>query len=115
MITLIKATDKISATELGTPVQANQPQGEPVAMIRSIESREAPSAGVWECSPGKWRRAVKNAEFSHFVKGRCKFHPDNGQTLEIAAGDAIYFPANTTGTWEVIETVRKTYVLMPMV
>lgn len=114
MITLIKATDKISASDLGTPVAANQPQGQPIAMIRSKEFHEVPSAGVWECSPGRWRRAVKNADFSHFVKGRCKFHPDQGDVLEISAGDAVYFPANTTGTWEVIETVRKTYFLMPM-
>ena len=33
--------------------------------------------------------------------------------LEIHAGDAVYMPANTTGVWDVIETVRKTWILLP--
>jgi hypothetical protein len=114
MITLIKAPIAISAKELGEPFKANEPQGEPIAMICSKDFREAPDAGVWECTPGKWRRAVKNAEFAHFIAGRCKFHHDGGETIEINAGDAVYFPANTKGTWEVIETVRKTYFLVPI-
>ena len=32
---------------------------------------------------------------------------------QIAAGDAVYMPANTTGVWEVFETVRKTWILLP--
>jgi len=114
MITLIKAAQQVPSAELGEPFKANAPQGEPVAMIRSKDWREGPDAGVWECTPGKWRRAIKNAEFAHFVSGRCRFHPDQGAAIDINGGDAVYFPANTTGTWEVIETVRKTYFLVPM-
>lgn len=113
-LTHIKAADRLASAELGDAVRANEPQGEPVAMIRSKDWREVPDAGVWECTPGTWKRAVKNAEFAHFVKGRCEFHHEDGTVLEIAAGDAVYFPANTRGTWNVIETVRKTYFLLPM-
>jgi hypothetical protein len=114
MITQIKAPHLIPAPELGEAVAANEPQGAPVAMIRSRDFHEAPDAGVWECTPGTWRRAIRNAEFAHFVAGRCRFHADSGETLDIRAGDAVYFPAHTTGTWEIIETVRKTYFLVPM-
>ena len=113
-MTLIKGSDRLTTAELGDAVSANEPQGSPIAMIRSKEFREGPDAGVWECTPGKWKRAVKNAEFSHFVKGRCEFHHEDGTVLQILAGDAVYFPAHTRGTWNVIETVRKTYFLMPM-
>ena len=114
VLTHIKAAAGIPAADLGDQIPANAPEGVPVAMIRSRDFSEGPSAGVWECTPGRWRRAVKNEEFAHFVKGRCRFLHENGEVIEIAAGDAVHFPANTRGIWDVTETVRKTYFLVPL-
>ena len=111
-LTLIKAAHAMPAQDLVDRGPANQPQGEPVAHIRSKSLHDAPNCGVWECTPGKWRRAVTQAEFSHFVTGRCRFHADTGETLDIEAGDAVLFPPNTQGTWEIIETVRKNYLIL---
>ena len=111
-LTLIKAAHAMPAQDLVDRGPANQPQGEPVACIRSKSLHDAPNCGVWECTPGKWRRAVTQAEFSHFVTGRCRFHADTGETLDIEAGDAVLFPPNTQGTWEIIETVRKNYLIL---
>ena len=111
-LTLIKAAHAMLPEELADRGPANQPQGEPVARIRSKSLHEQPNCGVWECSPGKWRRAVTQAEFSHFVAGKCRFHADSGETLDIEASDAVLFPPNTLGTWEVIETVRKNYLIL---
>ena len=111
-LTLIKAAHAMPAQDLVDRGAANQPQGEPVAHIRSKSLHDQPNCGVWECTPGKWRRAVTRAEFSHFVTGRCRFHADTGETLDIEAGDAVLFPPNTLGTWEIIETVRKNYLIL---
>ena len=111
-LTLIKGVSSIPSSALEDQGPVVQPVGEPIARIRSRSDHEGPDIGVWECSPGRWRRQVKSAEFSHFVSGRCVFHADSGERLEIAAGDAVIFPANTTGTWEIIETVRKIYVML---
>jgi uncharacterized cupin superfamily protein len=54
---------------------------------------------------------VKEAEFAHFLAGRCTFIADDGQRLEIAAGDTTYWPANSMGVWDVHETVRKVYII----
>jgi uncharacterized cupin superfamily protein len=92
------------------------PIGEPVAQLRGIsptEKGKEPDFGIWECTPGKWQRQIRNAEFAHFVAGRCTFHAETGQVIEISAGDALYFPANSMGVWEIHETVRKTYILLP--
>ena len=83
----------------------------PRGQFRWIRGEELLQA--YESSPGKFRRQIKNAEFCHFIAGRCVFHADSGERLDIRAGDAVFFPANTTGTWEVIETARKTYILLP--
>ena len=111
-LTIIKAPQKLASHELDDRGPAGLPVGEPVAHLRSTVRHQAPKCGVWESSPGKFRRQVKEAEFSHFIAGRCKFHPDSGTTLDIEPGDAVFFPANTQGTWEIIETTRKTFIIL---
>lgn len=102
-------------TPLSAPVPVAVPLGEPLAATRvhAVERPDGVEAGVWECSPGRWRRQIMQAEFCHFIQGRCRFIPDQGTAIDIAAGDALYFPANSSGVWEVLETVRKSYVLLP--
>jgi uncharacterized cupin superfamily protein len=65
--------------------------------------------GTWEATPGRFARAVVNAEFSHFIAGRATFVTEDGQTFEFRAGDAAYFPPLTRGIWTIHETLRKTY------
>ena len=112
-LTHIKAAAKIPSSEIESFGAVKEPVGTPVASVRATSFQEQPDTGVWECTVGKWRRQVKNAEFCHFVAGHCRFHADSGEVLEIRAGDSVFFPPNTTGTWEIIETARKTYVLLP--
>ena len=111
-LTIIKAARDIPASKLEPRGQVVEPIGSPVASILSSSFHTEPDIGVWECSIGKWRRQVKNAEFCYFLAGRCIFHADSGRTIHINAGDVVFFPPNTAGTWEVIETIRKTYVLL---
>jgi len=90
------------------------PIGHPVVELKCFVAAELTDkhveTGVWEASPGRWRRQIIQAELSHFIAGRCTFLPDDGPPLEIQAGDAVFFPPNSLGTWHVHETVRKTYV-----
>ncbi len=89
--------------------------GPAVATVRGLSSFAMPdgsNGGVWECTPGRWRRQVMQAEFAHFVSGQGWFHPDGGQPFEIRPGDAVFFFPNTKGTWEITETLRKTYVII---
>ena len=34
-----------------------------------------------------------------------------GEPVEIKGGDVLFFPENSKGTWEIIETVRKAYLI----
>ncbi|MFY1055059.1 cupin domain-containing protein [Ectopseudomonas khazarica] len=90
------------------------PLSEPVAVASttSVERSDGVETGVWECTPGRWRRQIVQQEFCHFIAGRCTFTPDGGAPIEIAAGDALMLPANTLGIWDIQETLRKTYVLI---
>jgi uncharacterized cupin superfamily protein len=108
---LIPKVSKMSLSDVG-PVSV--PIGEPVAHLKCFEAvvlkENQVEAGVWECSPGVWRRQVLLAELCHFVSGHAFFTPEGGEQFEIKAGDAVLFPPNSRGVWDVRETVRKSYV-----
>lgn len=110
-ITHFKNTDS-AVLDSSNPVAV--PLGEPVAVTSAtcMERSDGVETGIWGCTPGRWRRQIVQQEFCHFIKGRCTFTPDGGQPLFIKAGDALMLPANSTGTWDIQETVRKTYVLI---
>ena len=67
--------------------------------------------GIWECTPGQFRRSVAGAEVMYILTGACTFTPEGGEPHEIRAGDTLFFPSNTHGVWDIRETVRKVYVV----
>ncbi|MDH4869295.1 cupin domain-containing protein [Pseudomonas sp. BN515] len=109
--TLLKNTHDLPLSE-PTPVAV--PVGEPVphTRVHSVERTDQVETGVWECSPGRFRRQIIEQEFCHFTHGSCTFTPDGGEPIEIKAGDALLLPANSLGVWDVKETLRKTYVII---
>ncbi|MFB4249895.1 cupin domain-containing protein [Pseudomonas idahonensis] len=110
-ITQFKHTATVTLDE-SAPVAV--PLGTPVAVtsVTAVERNDGVETGIWECTPGRWRRQIVAQEFCHFIQGRCIFTPDHGEPLHIEAGDALMLPANSTGIWDIQETVRKTYVLI---
>lgn len=114
---VLRASVNLPIDDLDSISPVSRPIGEPVSIMRSRvafkSSTDATSTGVWECSPGKWRRQVAEAEFSTFLSGRCTFTPDGGQAIVLEAGDSVYFHPNMNGEWNIIETVRKAYVILP--
>ncbi|MFJ7108381.1 cupin domain-containing protein [Pseudomonas sp. NPDC098740] len=110
-ITQFKNTASLKLEE-SNPVAV--PLGLPVAVASttSVERDDGVETGVWECTPGRWRRQIVAQEFCHFIQGRCTFTPDDGETLHIEAGDALMLSANSLGIWDIQETVRKTYALI---
>src|ERR1700742_3986946 len=68
--------------------------------------------GIWECSPGRWQRTIMEEEFAHFISGSARFIPEEGDPIELKAGDTIWFPANSRGVWDIPENVRKVYVVI---
>ncbi len=66
-------------------------------------------SGIWELKPGKWRCVFTESEFCQILSGVLVVTGDDGQTATYRAGDGFVCPAGFTGTWEVIETVRKHY------
>ena len=72
------------------------------------------SRGVWQCEPGSWniQFAANKEEFFCVIEGRVRLHQTDGRTVDIAAGEAAVIPAGFVGRFEVIESVKKYYVVL---
>lgn len=71
----------------------------------------SPEAGLWECTPGIWECRVARDEFCHFLSGHCVYTHDAGERTEIRGGDTAFFPAGWSGRCQVLQTVRKVYMI----
>lgn len=72
------------------------------------------SAGVWACEPGAWQIAFAEGkdEFFTVISGRLRISDSAGQASEFGPGDAGVIPAGFTGTFRVLESVRKYFVVV---
>jgi uncharacterized cupin superfamily protein len=110
----IERPSKLAATAFETFVPPPV-GGLPRPTLGSVQSWGAADGGVetgtWEATPGTFARAIINAEFCHFIRGRATFVTEEGRRFQFEAGDAAYFPPRTRGTWTIHETLRKTYCI----
>ena len=72
------------------------------------------STGVWRCEPGHWRIAFGPTEREVFtvLQGRCRVHAASGGMQEAGPGQAIHISPGFEGSFEVLETVTKVYVIV---
>lgn len=115
-IRIIKQSKDLQGLEAQGPV--GRPLGEAVAQMCGVDVALAGAGsndcGIWECTPGRFRRQIDNAEVMHILSGACTFTPEGGEPLQIAAGDTLFFPSHTVGVWEISETLRKVYVVFAL-
>ncbi|MBE9609425.1 cupin domain-containing protein [Chitinilyticum piscinae] len=74
---------------------------------------QAFSCGIWACEPGHWRIrfAANKHEFFCVISGKVRLHAESGQLTEVGPGDAAVIPAGFIGSFEVVEAVRKYFVV----
>lgn len=99
------------APETSRPDAAKVLAGDPVFTTWSIEEREGLFCGLWECTPGKWRIAYDEWEYCRILSGVSILTEDGQPPVTIRAGDSFMIRPGFTGTWEVLETTRKDYVI----
>lgn len=68
------------------------------------------SAGVWECTKGRFRITYPMDEIATLLKGRLVITDESGAN-PLGPGDSFFVAAGETLTWEIVETVRKSYFL----
>ena len=88
-------------------------KGNPVAkgtiLIQSEDKKM--SSGVWECSPGEFSWIFVWDEFARLSEGEVKIEEEGGKVHHLKARDLVHFAVGMKTRWQVIRTVRKTFVL----
>ncbi|TIQ30597.1 MAG: cupin domain-containing protein [Mesorhizobium sp.] len=98
--------------EAGAPAPDRVISGDPKFRTWNVEARDGGLyAGIWEATPGKWRIVYDEWEFCHILAGVSVIAEDNGEARTVKAGDCFVLRPGFTGTWEVLETTRKEYVI----
>jgi uncharacterized cupin superfamily protein len=65
------------------------------------------TSGVWESTPGRWTIVYDKWEFLRVIEGRGVVRGNDGSVLSLAPGTTAIIRPGFTGTWEVLETMRK--------
>jgi uncharacterized cupin superfamily protein len=66
---------------------------------------------VWESTPGSWRIVYDEWESCTLLSGQSVVTSDDGVSVTLRAGDTLILEPGFTGSWTVVETTRKTYVI----
>lgn len=86
--------------------------GDPKFRAWNLEDRDGKLfAGVWEATPGKWRISYDEWEYCHILDGVSILTEDGGEPRTVKTGDSFIIRPGFNGTWEVVETTRKEYVI----
>ena len=104
-------TEGIEA-ETGAPAEGRVISGDPRFATWNVEEADGGLyAGIWEATPGKWRIEYDEWEFCHILSGVSVITEDGGEARTVRAGDAFVLRPGFKGSWEVLETTRKEYVI----
>ena len=98
--------------EEGRPAPDRLIAGRPVFTTWNADEAEGGLyAGLWQSTPGKWRVEYDEWEFCHILSGVSILTEDGGEARTLKQGDSFVIRPGFRGTWEVIETTRKEYVI----
>lgn len=97
--------------ETDRPAPEKLISGDPVFTTWNAEERDGLYCGLWQATPGKWRISYDEWEFCHILDGVSVIAEEGGEARTVRAGDSFILRPGFQGTWEVIETTRKEYVI----
>lgn len=87
--------------------------GQPKSAVKIIytSKTEEFTAGIYECTPGKWKTRYTEDEFITLIEGHLRLTHDNGEVQEFKAPDSFLIPSGFSGIWEPLSHVRKFFVI----
>jgi uncharacterized cupin superfamily protein len=93
------------------PDPAKVVAGDPVHSTWNIEDVDGLYCGLWQSTPGKWRVSYAEWEYIYIHSGHSILTDVQGVAVHLKAGDSYMIRPGFAGTWEVIETTVKDYVI----
>jgi len=93
------------------PAPEKSISGDPQFTTWNLEERDGLYCGIWQATPGKWHVAYDEWEYFRLTEGYSILTPDGEGPIHLRAGDSHIIRPGFKGTWEVIETTTKDYVI----
>ncbi len=102
-----------TAAEHYCPAAEKVLKGDPEQSVRNHYSSPCGqfSTGIWEGAVGQWTVNYTEHEYCEILQGVSVLRDADGNAKTVRAGDRFVIPAGFSGTWEVLETCRKVYVI----
>ena len=112
MSLLTRVTRDGITPEITRPDAARLIAGDPVHTTWSVEERGTIYSGLWQSTPGKWRTSYTEWEYVYIHSGHSVLTDESGTVTHLRTGDSYIIKPGFKGTWEVLETTLKDYVII---
>lgn len=102
-------------TEVDYPKPERLVKGNPKRLTQSLYEHPNMNCGIWQCEVGAWNIvfADNKQEFFNIIEGVVRIHhTENNSFIEVKAGEAGVIPPSFRGTFEVVEAVKKYFVVV---
>ena len=110
MPNLLKVAASV-APEVERPAAEKLISGDPVFTTWNLEEKDGLYSGIWQSTVGKWHVSYDEWEYFRLLEGVSILTDAEGQETRLTAGDSFIIRPGFSGTWEVVETTRKDYVI----
>lgn len=86
-------------------------EGDPVFTTWNLEEADGLYCGIWRSTPGTWRVQYDEWEYCRILSGLSILTQDGQPPVTLRAGDSFILRPGFRGTWQVVETTTKDYVI----
>ena len=97
--------------EITRPDPSRVRAGDPVHTTWNIEERDGLYCGLWQSTPGIWTVSYSEWEYVYIHAGHSVLTDADGTQTILKAGDSFIIRPGYSGTWQVVETTLKDYVI----
>lgn len=108
---LVFLSQQAATAEVSRPAPDRVISGDPVFTSWNHEENGDLLCGIWRATPGKWRVVYDEWEYCRIISGLSVITQDGGASRIVRTGDSFIIRPGFTGTWEVMETTTKDYVI----
>ncbi len=108
------ATDQLDSPLDDWGPRPGADSGEPRMSGRILFSTadDSVEVGIWACTPGGWSIVERpDTETVRILAGLARLTDAGGRSVDLGPGDVLVLPKGWSGRWDILEPVRKLYVL----
>eukprot|EP00629_Pelagomonadales_sp_RCC1024_P000484 CAMPEP_0119269244 /NCGR_PEP_ID=MMETSP1329-20130426/6729_1 /TAXON_ID=114041 /ORGANISM="Genus nov. species nov., Strain RCC1024" /LENGTH=535 /DNA_ID=CAMNT_0007269241 /DNA_START=229 /DNA_END=1836 /DNA_ORIENTATION=- len=93
--------------------RADAARGAPTTASASIYDVGSTKVGCWSCTPGSFEVKDRPTTESFYVlDGEAFLTNEDGTATRVVAGDTVVLPKGWSGRWDVLETIKKVWVVV---